>query len=83
MTRLPGIDFAEDPLPHFRALQAQAGGRCLSAAYAGGTGNVEMELLTGIPSAFPGASREPYHPQRPECIPPDALAGEGTRGSGL
>lgn len=56
VTRLPGIDFAEDPLPHFRALQAQSGGRFLSAAYAGGTGNVEMELLTGIPSAFPGAS---------------------------
>lgn len=57
ITALPGITFAEDPIPNFHALQQEAaGGTFLSSAYAGGTGNVEMELFTGVPSAFPGAS---------------------------
>lgn len=57
VTRLPGVTFHEDPIPNFRRLMEEcAGGRFLSSAYAGGTGNVEMELFTGIPSAFPGAS---------------------------
>ena len=57
VTRLPGVTFHEDPIPNFRRLTEEcAGGRFLSSAYAGGTGNVEMELFTGIPSAFPGAS---------------------------
>ena len=57
VTRLPGVTFREDPIPTFRALrEAYGGGTFLSGAYAGGTGNVEMELFTGIPSAFPGAA---------------------------
>lgn len=57
VTQLPRIDFWEDPIPNYRALvNSFAGGKFLSSAYAGGTGNVEMELFTGIPSAFPGAS---------------------------
>ena len=55
LTRLPNVDFQEDPIPNFRALSEEyGGGRFLSGAYAGGTGNVEMELFSGIPSAFPG-----------------------------
>lgn len=57
LTRLPGVTFEEDPIPNFHALLAEnGGGRFLSGAYAGGTGNVEMELFTGIPSAFPSAT---------------------------
>ncbi len=55
LTRLPNVDFQEDPIPNFHALSEEyGGGRFLSGAYAGGTGNVEMELFSGIPSAFPG-----------------------------
>lgn len=54
LTRLPNVDFQEDPIPNFHALSEEyGGGRFLSGAYAGGTGNVEMELFSGIPSAFP------------------------------
>lgn len=82
VTRLPGVTFREDPIPHFRALQAKSGGRFLSSAYAGGTGNVEMELFTAIPSAFPGASeslttlsdRGAYH-RMPSLV--KALEGQG------
>lgn len=57
LTRLPNVDFQEDPIPNFRALSEEYGaGRFLSGAYAGGTGNVEMELFSGIPSAFPAAT---------------------------
>lgn len=49
VTRLDGIDFAQDPLPNFHALaQTSTNGRFLSSTYAGGTGNVEMETLTGF-----------------------------------
>lgn len=55
LPRLPNVDFQEDPIPNFHALSEEyGGGRFLSGAYAGGTGNVEMELFSGIPSAFPG-----------------------------
>ena len=59
VTELPGVDFSQDPIPNFRALaQRFPSGSFLSNTYAGGTGNVEMELLTGIPSAFLGASED-------------------------
>ena len=51
----PASPSAEDPIPNFHALQEAAGGDLSSSAYAG-LGNVEMELFTGVPSAFPGAS---------------------------
>lgn len=55
-TRLPGVSFSADPVPNFHALaDAFPSGVFLSNTYAGGTGNVEMELFTGIPSAFLGA----------------------------
>lgn len=55
-TRLPGVSFSADPVPNFHTLaEAFPSGIFLSNTYAGGTGNVEMELFTGIPSAFLGA----------------------------
>ena len=55
-TRLPGVAFDADPIPNFHALAEEfPTGAFLSNTYAGGTGNVEMELFTGIPSAFLGA----------------------------
>ena len=55
-TRLPGVEFDADPIPNFRALAREfPTGTFLSNTYAGGTGNVEMELFTAIPSAFLGA----------------------------
>ncbi|OUQ79942.1 LTA synthase family protein [Flavonifractor sp. An10] len=55
-TRLPGVEFDADPIPNFHALAEEfPTGAFLSNTYAGGTGNVEMELFIGIPSAFLGA----------------------------
>ncbi|MCI9264950.1 MAG: LTA synthase family protein [Oscillospiraceae bacterium] len=55
-TLLPGLSFDRDPILNFRALsRTWPTGTFLSNTYGGGTGNVEMELLTGIPSAFLGA----------------------------
>lgn len=52
-TCLPHISWSEDPVPNYHALAKQfPSGTFLSNTYAGGTGNVEMEILTGIPSAF-------------------------------
>lgn len=56
VTRLPNLSFSHDPILNFRALsKAYPSGDFLSNTYGGGTGNVEMEILTGIPSAFLGA----------------------------
>lgn len=56
VTQLPGITFTRDPILNFRALsRTWPSGTFLSNTYGGGTGNVEMEILTGIPSAFLGA----------------------------
>lgn len=53
LARLPGVSFDEDPQPHFHALQSSCShGRFYSNTYAGGTGFVEMEVLTGLCSAF-------------------------------
>ena len=55
-TRLPNVEFSTDPAPNYHALVEEfPGGEFLSNTYAGGTGNVEMEILTGIPSVFLGA----------------------------
>lgn len=56
VTRLPNLTFSHDPILNFRALgKVYPSGDFLSNTYSGGTGNVEMEILTGIPSAFLGA----------------------------
>lgn len=50
---LPGVEFDADPTPYFHALaQEWPTGKFYSNTYAGGTGNVEMEVFTGIPTAF-------------------------------
>lgn len=48
-TKLPGVEFSEDPIPVFHSLAAeQTSGSFISSTYCGGTGYVEMEVLTGI-----------------------------------
>lgn len=55
-TILPGVRFTDDPVPNFHALSEQwPHGSFYSNTYAGGTGNVEMEIFTGIPSGLLGA----------------------------
>lgn len=49
VTKLDNLTFKKDPLPNFHRLSEEyASGQFISTAYAGGTGMVEMELLTGI-----------------------------------
>lgn len=56
---LPGVDFPEDPIPNYHALaQSWPSGDFLSNTYAGGTGNVEMEVMTGVPIAFIGEGED-------------------------
>ncbi|MBQ9459639.1 MAG: LTA synthase family protein [Oscillospiraceae bacterium] len=53
LSRLPGVRFAQDPIPHFHELcRSFPHGRFYTNTYAGGTGFVEMEVLTGLCSAF-------------------------------
>ncbi len=69
-TRLPGVAFDADPIPNFHALAEEfPTGAFLSNTYAGGTGNVEMELFTGIPSAFLGAGESLTSLQDPTAYP--------------
>ncbi|MBR5535366.1 MAG: LTA synthase family protein [Clostridia bacterium] len=49
ITKLDNLTFKKDPLPNFHALaEKYASGEFISTSYAGGTGMVEMELLSGI-----------------------------------
>ncbi|HHT17469.1 MAG TPA: sulfatase-like hydrolase/transferase, partial [Papillibacter sp.] len=49
VTELPGVDFEEDPVANFHALeQTYTSGKFLSSTYCGGTAYVEMEVLTGL-----------------------------------
>lgn len=83
VTRLPGLEFRADPIPNFHALaEAYPAGTFLSNTYAGGTGNVEMEIFTSIPSAFPGAGEDltsltdkSAYERAPSLV--KALAGQG------
>lgn len=53
LDRLPNLTFEEDPQPVFHELcQSCTNGRFLSNTYGGGTGNVEMELFTGLSSFY-------------------------------
>lgn len=48
-TELPNLTFDEDPIPRFHALRETCPhGKFLSNTFAGGTGYVEMEVLTGL-----------------------------------
>lgn len=50
---LPGVTFDTDPVANFHALMKESpSGVFLSNSYAGGTGNVEMEVFTGIPAGL-------------------------------
>ncbi len=49
VTKLQGVTFQKDPIPNFHRLsKTHTSGEFISSAYCGGTGNVEMEVLTGI-----------------------------------
>lgn len=50
---LPGVEFDADPVANFHAIcEDTPSGVFLSNSYAGGTGNVEMEVFTGIPAGL-------------------------------
>lgn len=50
---LPDIYFSEDPIPNYRAMaQKWPSGHLKTNTCGGGTGNVEMEIFTGIPSTM-------------------------------
>ena len=49
VTKLPDVSFSKDPIPVFRGLaEKYTSGDFISNTYSGGTGYVEMEVLTGI-----------------------------------
>ncbi len=50
---LPNVDFLEDPIPNYHALEKEwPSGYFLSNNVSCGTGAVELEVLTGLPSYF-------------------------------
>ena len=50
---LPGVHFETDPIANFHAIcKTTPSGVFLTNSYAGGTGNVEMEVFTGIPAGL-------------------------------
>ncbi|MBP3521488.1 MAG: LTA synthase family protein [Oscillospiraceae bacterium] len=50
-TRLPNVEYSIDPVPNLHALSKSfPSGSFLSNTYAGGTGYVEMEVFTGVPT---------------------------------
>ncbi len=51
VTKLPSVEFSEDPIPVYHSLAAKhTSGDFVSNTYCGGTGYVELEVLTGISS---------------------------------
>lgn len=49
----PEVRFATDPTPNYHALSKEwPSGDFLSNTYGGGTGNVEMEVISGVPRAL-------------------------------
>jgi phosphoglycerol transferase MdoB-like AlkP superfamily enzyme len=75
-TRLPAVQFAEDPMPTVRALQ---GGNMFSPEFGGLTANIEFEAITGLSNAFLPAGSVPYQQYIREPLPSMAtfLRGEG------
>lgn len=50
---LPGVEFEADPVANYHAIcKSCPSGVFLTNSYAGGTGNVEMEVFTGIPAGL-------------------------------
>ncbi|MBP5167009.1 MAG: LTA synthase family protein, partial [Oscillospiraceae bacterium] len=53
ISRLPNVSFSRDPIPVFHSLQDRCvHGRFISNTYGGGTGYVEMEIMTGVTGAL-------------------------------
>ncbi|MBO4330817.1 MAG: LTA synthase family protein, partial [Oscillospiraceae bacterium] len=53
ISRLPNVSFSRDPIPVFHSLlEGNAHGLFLSNTYGGGTGYVEMEIMTGVCGAL-------------------------------
>lgn len=51
-TRVPGVSFAEDPIPNIRQIKDETtSGLMLSPGYGGGTANIEYQALTGLSMA--------------------------------
>lgn len=51
-TRIPGVSFAEDPIPNIRQIKDETtSGLMLSPGYGGGTANIEYQALTGLSMA--------------------------------
>ena len=47
-TRVPGVSFAEDPMPNIRQIKRETtSGLMLSPGYGGGTANIEYQALMG------------------------------------
>ncbi|MDP1827506.1 MAG: LTA synthase family protein [Archangium sp.] len=60
-TRLPGVTFAEDPVPHLHRLQREASsGSLFPPVFGGGTANTEFEFLTGHSMHFLPPGSVPY-----------------------
>lgn len=57
VTELSGLEFETDPIPNFHRMEdGFTSGKFVSSTYCGGTGYVEMEVLTGICSHLLKAS---------------------------
>lgn len=60
-TRLPGVEFEQDPLPNVHRLQRDAAsGALYPPVFGGGTANTEFEFLTGHSMRFLPAGSVPY-----------------------
>ncbi|MCL1917614.1 MAG: LTA synthase family protein [Peptococcaceae bacterium] len=70
MTRIPGLDLSEDPLPFFRTLHTRAvTGTLLVTPIGGGTCAVEAEFLTGTVGRHFNAARPFYYSLAKRPIP--------------
>lgn len=81
ITRIDGLDLAEDPIPHFRALaEANPSGALTVPTVGGGTANTEFELLTGISCTLFGPGEYPYSSILTERSSPSLANGLSTAG---
>lgn len=74
-TRVPGVSFAEDPMPNIRAVKdTTTSGLMLSPAIGGGTANIEYQALTGLNLAlFDNSMQSPYQELVPHQKQPYAF----------
>ncbi len=81
-TRLPNLEFSEDPLPHFRHLQDRyISGELIVPVFGGSTANTEFEVLTGNSMQFLPQGSIPYsqYVLRPHPSIASILRNEGYR----